>query len=278
MTLLSEINSIIAISQFEPRRIFKSIGQIVKAFVQKSITDELYLVRFSDTSLLVQSKEKLKEKENIWLRVESLRPEVVLKKIPQGISPKQITVFSFSDAIKTLKENNKEIAFLLRDIFDLKKFGKEDFWDAIKKILLQIRENNKSSRYISFLKEINQQINGLYIQLPSFYSLKDPEMFFYFKKSNAGRRYAFHIKVKLSFLGTVSIFIEDSLQETEIIFGVSRKEVKEILKREIPALHDNLKKKGVNKKIHIDCDIFPEEYVELPLYRQLKEDKIDISI
>jgi len=278
MTLLSEIDSIITISQFETGRIFKNIGQTIKAFVQKRITDELYLIRFSDTSLLVQTKERLNEKEDIWLRVESLRPKVVLKKIPQGISPKQINVFSFSDAIKTIKENNKEIIFLLQDIFDLRKFGKKEFWDTIKKLLLKIRENNRSSRYISFLKEINQQINGMYIQLPSFYSLKDPEMFFCFKRSNAGKRYILHIKVRLSFLGTISVLIRSSLQETEVIFGVSRKEIREILKKEIPALHDNLKEKGLNKRLHIDCAILPKEYVELPLYRQLKEDRIDISV
>ena len=267
--------SSIEIKEISPdkRLIFKYIGQIIKAYVQKKISKELYLVRFFKSAVLVKSNIDLNEGEQIFLRVESLGPKIVLKKVSVQKAKDSDKGFSVFNEISRIEQKYPHLRVLLDLISKPENIRKRLFWENLKDLFLSLKKNG-SSEYLSFIKSINQNLEGIYIQLPFFCFSKPTEIFFSFKGSKKKEeKYIIHIRVELSLIGTVDVFIEDAPAYMNIMFGVSDKEIQKFFMKQIHFLHDILERDCSTKKISLDCRILPREYLKVPLSSIVKKGK-----
>jgi len=210
-------------------RIFKHVGQIIKAYVQEKISKELYLIRFFKSAVLVKSRVNLKEGEQIFLKVESLRPKIVLKKV----SPQKTKTEHLNKSFSIFKE----ISPITQDL-----------------------------------------IKGTYIQFPFFCSNKDAEFFFFKDSDKKEEKYIIRIKVELSLLGTVDIFVEDTSAATNIVFGVENKQLQDFFMKKFYLLHDILKRNFPTKNISVDCRVLPKEYLDVPLYSIVENKGVSIFV
>jgi len=255
--------------------IFKNIGQILKAYVQKKISKDIYLIRFSKSSLLVQSKIDLKEGKQVFLKVESLRPKIILKQLTnQELESFPIKKRALIQLIeqkpslwkltKAIYQNDPEFKSILQVIFNPKKITEKVFWENIKKLFLHLKQGDTSSEYLPFIKVINSQVEGLYLQLPCFYSIRDIEIYFELRKEGSdpkNRKHIIYINLELSVLGPVNVIIEEN-KNIEITFRVKEKDTKAIIKQYLDFLKKTLKDEYPSQYIHIDCKIMPKEYWE----------------
>ena len=249
--------------------IFKYIGQILKAYVQEKISERLYSVKFSKGSILVQSNLALKEREPIFLRVESLRPKIILKQLPDKAldstnSKKALLPLgekpSLWKLLKASSQSEPEIRSILKIILNPKKITEKIFWDNIRRLFYHL-DQDTSFHYLNFIKAVNNHIEGLYLQLTSFYSVRDIEIYFELKKNSVSknRRCIIHINLELSFIGPVNVIIEEE-KSIEIKFKVKGKNTQDIIKKHFSTLKNRLKDLQPSKDIHMDCKIMPDDY------------------
>ncbi len=251
--------------------LFKNIGQILKAHVQKKISKDIYLIKFSKGSILVQSKTDLTEGNQIYLRVESLRPKIILKQITEKelgsihAKPDLIHIIekpSLWKLIKSIYQKDPEIKSMLQPVFNPKKIREKDFWEGVKKLFLHL-SHDTSSEYSSFIKAINNRISGLYLQLPCFYSIRDIEIYFELKKGSDPRdkKCIICINLELSALGIVNIIIEEE-NGIGVSFRVKEESTQALINKHLDSLKERLKQGQTARHIHLDCKIMPKEYWE----------------
>ncbi|MDL1971434.1 MAG: flagellar hook-length control protein FliK [Candidatus Desulfofervidaceae bacterium] len=73
---------LIQISREEDREIFSRIGQVLKAQVVERLSENRFFLKFGERLILAETTMSLKEGESIQVRVEALRPRIVLKLLP----------------------------------------------------------------------------------------------------------------------------------------------------------------------------------------------------
>ena len=284
----------IELDQKEPD-IFKNIGQIIKVYIEKKISQDLYLIRFSKRSLLVQSKIRLKEGQYLTLRVESLRPKVILKPLNNKkteFTSKSIEFLKLASKkpslqiiIKDIYKKIPELKAITQIIFNSKLLKYKIFWDNLKKIHLyfckedlfklnNINFTKQSFNYVSFVKTINGYLEGLYLQIPYFYSFRDIEVFFSFNKiaSSNQKNYIIRINLELSKLGPVEIAISCMGEIIDIKFYV-KEESYSLINRQLNLLIETLRNNYQSKHINIDCKIRSNEYWEKGFYFNLMNQK-----
>ncbi|RLB09306.1 MAG: hypothetical protein DRG27_04635, partial [Deltaproteobacteria bacterium] len=124
----------------DKRLIFKYIGQIIKAYVQKKISKELYLVRFFKSAVLVKSNIDLNEGEQIFLRVESLGPRIVLKKVSVQKAKDSDKGFSVFKEISRIEQKYPHLRVLLELISKPENIRKRLFWESLKDLFLSLKK------------------------------------------------------------------------------------------------------------------------------------------
>lgn len=248
----------------------------------------------SKSSLLAQSKVNLKEGNQVFLRVESLRPKIILKPLTgkelEYLGQKRDITYllkkpSFWRLTKAIYQSEPKLRSVLRIIFNPKKIMEEIFWESIKKILLYIGQNasSKSSEYFHFINAVNNHAEGLYLQLPCFYSIRDIEIYFELKKGSTPRdkKYIIHIYLELSVIGPINITVEED-KEIEITFRVKKKDTQAMLKEHLEFFKETLQTKFFLKHIHMDCITMPHEYwkkrFHFNIINHQKENFVDLVV
>lgn len=260
----------IEIKEISPAQfILKEIGQLIRAWVERKISKDSYLIRFGKKSLVVKSKLKLVEGEELLLRVEALRPKVILKRIPKSDTNSYLHTI--------IKDIQKSSLSLLQLSLDPEHFNKEKFLDIFKKLLLDLKKEDLI-KYLTFLKTANcRQQDIIYLFFPFFYYAKDVEFLFReFKKRS--QKYVINIKAEFSELGPVRIFIEDTPSNTSIIIGVKDISVQRFLKEQLFHLADKLRYMCKGKNIYTDCNILPPQYLNTPLYETLNRGEFNFVV
>ncbi len=263
----------IEIKEISPAQfIFREIGQLIKALVERKISKNLYVIRFGKKSFIVESKLELTEGEELLLRVDALKPKVILKKI--STKPRSI---NFYDIIKET-QNSSQISSFQQLNLDLEQFDNKKFLDIIKDFFLDLKKEDLV-KYLSFLKSVNcGQQDSIYLFLPFFYHARNIEFFFKKfkdKSQSSQHRYLISIKTEFSKLGPIRIFIEDTSSSINVVIGVKDASVQRLLKAQLFRLSERLRTICKGKKICADCDILPLRYINIPLYKTLEKGKFD---
>ncbi len=259
--------------------LFKYIGQILKAYVQQKISNEMYLIRFFKKAILVKSSVDLKEGEQIFLKVESLSPNIVLKKVPVREIKETDEKASIFRSISKIEKDYPQLRSLLRLLSDPRNTKERLFWENLKDLFLLLKKSG-SSKHLSFISSVNQHLEGIYIQLPFSCFIRDTEFFFSFKSSKkSGEKCIIRIRVELSRFGPVDVLIEDNPVGVNIMFGVTNREVQKLFMKQIHLLHDILKRdRCIKKEVSIDCKVLPKGYLEVPLSSIVSKEKEGMNL
>ncbi len=260
--------------------IFRNIGQLLKAYVKEKIAQDLYIISFSNASILANSKKDLKKGDYICLRVEALKPKILLRQLDientfietikyNPVSLKDISIWKLIKNIYLYEPNLRSI---IRFILNGMRIKEKEFWNNLIKLYLYLEKdaiNNKyikeeSQDYMALFKTLNKHAKGLYLQIPCFYYIKDIEVFFSFKKGDNPKNIYknIFINLNLSRLGNINIVINDRNKDIQIMFYVKEIKTLNIIKEQIKTLKNNLKRNYLIKQINLDCKIMPKKYWE----------------
>jgi len=300
MEPLHRLSELILVSQEEAQTIFTRIGQILKAQVIEKLTDSRFFLKFNEQLILAETSIPLIPGEIIKVRVEALRPKILLKLLPkkQSSSSKSIKDLEFKDPISALfkkilswqEHDIKQTLYLL--LADKEKIKKDFFWKLLAGICLSSKkkeksileklfftflesESNKEKKeiiknflsYLTWLRDINHHLKekGLYLRWPIQWNkeFKDFEVFI--------GHYFFHFRLELEHLKKLEGIIRlENQNDLFLDFLVEKEEIAKFIQTNIFQLYKileilNFKIKGFH------CEVANKEYWQKDLWINLTQ-------
>jgi len=147
-------SELIQIFREEDKEVFSRIGQVLRAQVIERLSESRFLLKFGERLILAETTIPLKEREDIQVRVEALRPRIILKLLsPQNAEVTSgrflIRALSLEDLAslwtrlmeKHLSVNNHHLVQDLHQILntllaDTHKLKQKTFWQYLGRMLL----------------------------------------------------------------------------------------------------------------------------------------------
>ena len=288
----AQLTEHISVCEEETQALFTRMGQILSAQVIEKVTNNRFFLKFGKHLLLAETLIPLTPGEKIKVRVESLKPKVLLKLLPQVPLTDITKTFELKEISALFKWilSSQEGNILFNNIkktlqvflADKEKFKKSSFWrilagiclaekhekSILEKLILTFLSTSKNQEerqimvsllhQLEFIRKLNQHLreNGFYLRWPFQWNgeYKDLEVFL-------GHSF-FHFRLELEQLKKIEGIIKLSGKRKILLdFIVENEKIAQFIKENISKLYKTLESLGFKiEKFH--CRVVDREYWE----------------